>query len=298
MVITRGGALALFSMAATQRSEVIKMSFRMLERVREDAQVTLARVQTKSVGKIKTEGVANLPANTMIYMQGTRLVAAPRFPPTLDDLFKLNNPMTFQDYLRRPSNEAHLDKLARDFEQFGLEKGYFQKIVDSTKRTYQVAKNAEEKQDSTMGGKMASVTAHPVFAGSAAILASMAVLSLGPMYVAGTFVLTLLVAAQAADLADLARAAVEMRKMGGAPPVRGLFTTVALTAEGEDRPAREAGNTARIKWSEDTIALKIIKCTGIVCFWVFISIGIDRSLASICGILALFFAVFYLLSGD
>jgi hypothetical protein len=159
----------------------------------------------------------------MDYTHGTRPGEAPSFPPVLSDVMNADKWSSFMDYIRKPSNLPALDAFNKDMSRFGLPENFFRSIVDTTKRTYTVAKNAETGGIG-FGGKMRAFTAHPIFAGSAAIAAASATSALGPIGMAGRFIVTLLAAAKAADVADLARAHAEIRKLGGAPSVTGRMT--------------------------------------------------------------------------
>jgi len=141
----------------------------------------------------------------------------------LGKLFGIDKGLDFFDALRKPSNKPLLEDLEKDLGgEFGLEKDFFDNMVNSHKATYRLAKSMESPGAGMMG-KFRALGAHPKAAGAAAVATGALPI---PIPGIGKFIISMFAAAKAADIADRVQAANEMRARG-VPEITGKFGEAA-----------------------------------------------------------------------
>jgi len=142
----------------------------------------------------------------------------------LGKLFGIDKGLEFFDALKKPSNKPLLEDLEKDLGgEFGLEKDFFDNMVNSHKATYRLAKSMESPGAGMMG-KFRALGAHPKAAGAAAVATGALPI---PIPGIGKFILSMFAAAKAADIADRVQAANEMRARGQVPQITGKFGEAA-----------------------------------------------------------------------
>jgi len=141
----------------------------------------------------------------------------------LGKLFGIDKGLDFFDALKKPSNKPLLEDLEKDLGEFGLEKDFFDNMVNSHRATYRLAK-AMESPGAGMMGKFRALGSHKVAAGGAAIATGALPI---PIPGIGKFIISMFAASHAADIADRVQAANEMRARGEVPQITGKFGEAA-----------------------------------------------------------------------